>query len=62
MMNNAQTNQSKPAAGQFDKVLAAWQAGKDVAWSELMAAWVKTPAAPRSPETIVKLIKHLDGK
>lgn len=61
MTNNTQTNQSKPA-GQFDKVLAAWQAGKDVAWSELMATWVKTPAAPRSPEMIVKLIKHLDGK
>ena len=62
MTNNAQTNQSKPAAGQFDRVLAAWQDGKDVAWSELMAAWVKTPTAPRSTETIVKLIKHLDGK
>lgn len=62
MANNTKMNQSKPAAGQFDKVLAAWQAGQDVAWSELMATWVKTPAAPRSPETIVKLIKHLDGK
>ncbi|MBP7689994.1 MAG: hypothetical protein KA765_18915 [Thermoflexales bacterium] len=62
MTNNTQKNQNKPAAGQFDKVLAAWQDGKDVAWSELMATWVKTPAAPRSSETIAKLIKHLDGK
>ena len=61
MMNQPTTNQSKPT-GQFDKVLAAWQAGKDVAWSELMAAWVKTPTAPLSPETVTKLIKHLDGK
>ena len=60
-MNQPTTNQSKSATGQFDKVLAAWQDGKDVAWSELMAAWVKTPTAPLSPETVTKLIKHLDG-
>ncbi len=62
MTNNVKTNQSKSAAGQFDKVLAAWQDGKDVAWSELMAAWVKAPTAPLSPETVTKLIKCLDAK
>ncbi len=62
MSNNSTMKQNQPKAGQFDKVLAAWQAGQDVAWSELMAAWVKTPPAPRSAETIAKLIKHLDGK
>lgn len=61
MTNNAKQTPGKPM-GQFDKVLEAWQDGKDVAWSELMAAWVKAPTAPRSPETIEKLIKHLDGK
>ena len=62
MTNNTKMSQSKPASGQFDKVLAAWQDGKDVAWSELMAAWVKTPTAPLSPETVTKLIKCLDAK
>lgn len=62
MTNNAKVTQTKRAAGQFEQVLEAWQAGKDVAWSELMTAWVKAPTAPRSPETIAKLIKHLDGK
>lgn len=62
MTNNVTTKQSKPTAGQFDRVLAAWQDGKDVAWSELMAAWVKTPTAPLSPETVTKLIKCLDAK
>jgi hypothetical protein len=50
----------KPVSGKFDKVLEAWQAGKDMAWSELMTAWVEAPAAPRSLETIIRLIKHLD--
>jgi hypothetical protein len=61
MANQPMVNQSN-TKGQFDKVLAAWQAGKDVTWTELMTAWVKTPTAPLSPETVTKLIKHLDEK
>lgn len=61
MTNNAKSKQSKPT-GKFEQVLTAWQDGQDVAWAELMTAWVQAPAAPRSPETIARLIKHLDGK
>jgi hypothetical protein len=52
--------EAKPTSGKFDKVLEAWRDGKDTAWSELMTVWVDAPTAPRSLETIVKLIKHLD--
>jgi hypothetical protein len=56
MTNGAAT---RPVGGNFDKVLGAWRDGKGTTWSELMTAWVEAPAAPRSSETIVKLIKHL---
>jgi hypothetical protein len=44
---------------QFDALLKAWQRGEDVAWADLMAAWVKAPAAPVTRETIVKIIQCL---
>jgi hypothetical protein len=60
MTNDTQPTQSnKPVASQFDSLLEAWRTNQDVAWSELMAAWVQAPTAPRSTETIVKLIKRL---
>jgi hypothetical protein len=49
-------------AAQFDKLLKAWQRGEDVAWADLMAAWVKAPAAPVTRETIVKIIQCLKRK
>ncbi len=63
MQQNSKTRQRSQAShGQFDQMLEAWRDGKDVAWSELMAAWVKTPTAPLSSETVNKLIKGLDAK
>jgi hypothetical protein len=47
------------SARQFDKLLKAWQRGEDVAWADLMAAWVKAPTAPVTRETIVKIIQCL---
>jgi hypothetical protein len=44
---------------QFEVLLKAWQRGEDVAWGDLMAAWVKAPAAPVTRETIVKIIQCL---
>jgi hypothetical protein len=54
----------KPAksAKQFDALLAAWQRGEEVAWADLMAAWIKAPTAPKTKETIVKLIGCLKRK
>jgi hypothetical protein len=45
--------------GQFDTLLRAWQYGEDVAWADLMAAWVKAPTAPATRETILKVIQCL---
>ncbi len=46
-------------AGQFDLLLKAWQRGDDVAWADLMTAWVKAPTAPATRETILKIIQCL---
>jgi hypothetical protein len=50
------------SAAQFDKLLKAWQRGEDVAWADLMAAWVKAPTAPLTRETIVKVISGLENE
>jgi len=47
------------SAAQFDRLLKAWQRGEDVAWGDLMAAWVKAPTAPVTRETIVKIMQCL---
>ena len=49
-------------AWQFEALLNAWQRGEDVAWADLMAAWVKAPTAPETRETIVKIIQCLKKK
>ena len=47
------------SASQFDALLKAWQRGEDVAWADLMAAWVKAPTAPMTRETVLKVIQCL---
>ncbi len=47
---------------QFEALLKAWQRGEDVAWGDLMAAWVKAPKAPVTRETIQKIIQCLKRK
>ncbi len=47
------------SASQFEALLRAWQHGEDVAWADLMAAWVKAPTAPATQETILKIIQCL---
>ncbi len=51
--------QRPKSARQFDALLKAWQRGEDVAWADLMAAWVKAPVAPVTRETILKIIHCL---
>ncbi len=50
------------SALQFDKLLKAWQRGEDVAWADLMTAWVKAPIAPATRGTILKIIQCLKKK
>jgi hypothetical protein len=50
------------SARQFDRLLQAWQHDEDVAWGDLMAAWVKAPTAPVTRETIAKIVQCLKKK
>ncbi len=54
----------KPAksAKQFDALLTAWQRGEEIAWADLMAAWIKAPTAPKTKDTVLKLIGCLRRK
>ena len=47
---------------QFEMLLSAWRRGEDVAWADLMAAWVKAPTAPLTQETVQKVIQCLEKK
>jgi hypothetical protein len=59
-MTTAIGQYKKPkSAAQFDKLLKGWQRGEDVAWADLMAAWVKAPTAPVTQETVLKIIQCL---
>lgn len=51
--------QKPKSARQFDTLLKAWQRGEEVAWADLMAAWVKAPTAPVTQETVLKIIQCL---
>ncbi len=62
-MTNTSGQYTRPkSAAQFDKLLKAWQRGEDVAWADLMAAWVKAPTAPVTREMIVKVINGLENE
>jgi hypothetical protein len=50
------------SAKKFEKLLAAWQRGEEVAWVDLLAAWIKLPTAPKTQETVQKLIGCLERK
>jgi hypothetical protein len=52
----------KTEAGKFDQMLEAWRAGKEIGWSDLLAAWVEAPPAPRSPDMLVKVIQSVGAK
>jgi hypothetical protein len=49
-------------AKRFEALLKAWQRGEDVAWADLMSAWVKAPTAPLTPDTVQKVIHCLEEK
>jgi len=55
-------SQQPKSTKQFEALLKAWRRGEEVAWSDLMAAWVKAPTAPLTPETVEKVIHCLEKK
>jgi hypothetical protein len=55
-------NYAQPKNAQFEALLKAWQRGEEVAWADLMAAWVKAPTAPLTPETVEKVIQCIEKK
>ena len=55
-------HQNPKSARHFEALLRAWQRGEDVAWADLMAAWVKAPTAPVTREMIVKVINGLENE
>ena len=52
----------KTESGKFDTMLEAWRTGHEVGWSDLLAAWVEAPPAPRSSDLVVKVIQTLGAK
>ena len=50
------------SAKKFEKLLVTWQRGEEVAWADLLVAWLKLPAAPNTKETVLKLIDCLQRK
>ena len=52
----------KIEAGKFDQMLDAWRSGKEIGWSDLLAAWVEAPPAPRSSDLLVKVIQSVGAK
>lgn len=56
---SARNYQLSKNARPFEALLKAWQRGEEVAWADLMAAWVIAPTAPVTKETIQKIIRCL---
>jgi hypothetical protein len=56
------TKSGKNEASKFDQMLDAWRSGKEVGWSDLLAAWVEAPPAPRSSDLLVKVIQSVGAK
>jgi hypothetical protein len=60
---SSQTTQSKKQTfSKFDQMLDEWRSGKEVGWSDLLAAWVEAPPAPRSPDLVIKVIQSMGAK
>jgi len=43
----------------FEAMLERWQRDERVSWGDLFASWVKVKVAPRSPETVRRVIRKV---
>ena len=51
---------ARKPADTFGAVLEKWRRGDDITWGELFAAWLKTPTAPASPDTVRRVIRKVE--
>ncbi|HZY45905.1 MAG TPA: hypothetical protein VFF70_14290 [Anaerolineae bacterium] len=56
------TPSKKQTVSKFDQMFDEWRSGKQVGWSDLLAAWVEAPPAPRSPDLVIKVIRSMGAK
>jgi hypothetical protein len=56
------TQLKKQTPSKFDQMLDDWRSGKEVGWSDLLAAWVEAPPVPRSPDLVIKVIQSMSAK
>ena len=52
--------QARQPADDFETVLERWRCGDELTWGELFAAWLKTPTAPASPDTVRRVIRKVE--
>jgi len=52
--------QARQPADAFETVLERWRCGDELTWGELFAAWLKTPTAPASPDTVRRVIRKVE--
>lgn len=43
----------------FEAMLERWRRGEAMSWGDLFAGWVSVPVAPRSRETVQKVIQKV---
>jgi len=53
-------NRKRRPANAFEALLEKWQRGDEVSWGDLFAAWLKLPTAPKSRETVRKVIRRVE--
>jgi hypothetical protein len=44
----------------FEVLLDKWRRNENVRWADLFAAWIKTPLAPASTQTVRRVIDRLE--
>jgi len=44
----------------FEAMLEQWRRGDELTWGELFAAWLRLPVAPKSRETVRRVIRRVE--
>jgi hypothetical protein len=54
------TAMARKPGNAFEIALEKWRRGEDISWGELFAAWLKTPMAPASSDTVRRVIRKVE--